>query len=115
MTHEEIAKVCHQANKAYCESLGDKTQVDWEAAPEWQKTSAVSGVEARANHPMIAPAQTHNLWMQQKLADGWVYGEVKDAEKKTHPCLVPYSKLSIEQRVKDELFLAVAGALLRAH
>ena len=114
MTTEEIAKVCHQANKAYCESIGDNSQVNWEDAPQWQKDSAIQGVEAKAKHHMIAPAQTHNLWMQNKLEDGWVYGDVKDAEKKIHPCLVPYDQLPPEQRTKDQLFLAIAGALLRS-
>ena len=114
MTLEEVAKVCHQANKAYCESIGDTSQLSWEEAPEWQKASCLEGVKARAKHSMISPAQTHNLWMQKKLADGWTYGETKDPEKKTHPCLKPYKELPVEQRIKDELFLSVAGCLLRA-
>jgi hypothetical protein len=114
MTHEEIAKVCHQANKAYCEALGDKSQPDWDTAPEWQKTSAIEGVKARAKHTMIAAAQMHNLWMQKKAEDGWSYGETKDPEKKTHPCMVPYKQLPVAHRIKDELFLSVAGTLLKA-
>lgn len=34
---QQIAKVCHEANKAYCETLGDYSQPEWEAAPAWQK------------------------------------------------------------------------------
>jgi hypothetical protein len=40
-----------------------------------------------------------------------VYGEVKDAEKKTHPCIVPYKDLPPEQQAKDHLFKAVVSAL----
>jgi len=114
MKHEDIAKICHQANKAYCESLEDTSQPNWEEAPDWQKTSAIEGVKAKAKHHLIAPAQSHNLWMQKKLDEGWVYGEVKDPEKKTHPCLVAYKQLPVEQRTKDELFLAIAGVLLKS-
>jgi hypothetical protein len=113
MTHEEIAKVVHQANKAYCESLGDKSQVDWEQAPGWQKKSYIEGVKQRADHAAIAPAQMHTLWMKSKEADGWVYGETKDTVKKTHPCMVPYKELPVEQQVKDHLFLAIASTLLK--
>ena len=46
------------------------------------------------------------------VADGWVYGIVKDPESKTHPCLVPYQDLPAEQRIKDSLFgLTVRGVL----
>lgn len=31
--------------------------------------------------------------MANKIADGWKYGEAKDPEAKTHPCLVPFDKL----------------------
>jgi len=27
-----IAKVCHEANRAYCESIGDNSQLSWEDA-----------------------------------------------------------------------------------
>jgi hypothetical protein len=51
--------------------------------------------------------------MEHKEKYGWVYGEVKDAEKKTHPCMVPYEKLPIEQRVKDYLFKAVIDSIFK--
>lgn len=113
MTIDEVAKVCHQANKAYCESIGDTSQPNWEDAPEWQKESCLEGVKARAKHSMISAAQNHNLWMQRKLEAGWTLGDTKDPEKKTHPCLKPWKELPVEQRIKDELFLSVAACLLR--
>jgi hypothetical protein len=45
--------------------------------------------------------------MQEKKAAGWIYGPVKDPEKKEHPCIVPYDQLPIEQRTKDYLFKAI--------
>jgi len=50
--------------------------------------------------------------MKQKRDDGWVYGEVKDPERKTHPCMVPYDDLPIEQRAKDTLFGATVRGVL---
>ena len=41
----------------------------------------------------------HENWSAQRIADGWVYGEKRDDEKKTTPCLVPYDELS--EREKD--------------
>ncbi len=41
----------------------------------------------------------HEVWAEGRINDGWVYGEVRDDEKKTTPCLVPYEQLS--EREKD--------------
>lgn len=50
--------------------------------------------------------------MKAKEEDGWVYGPEKDAEKKVHPCMVPYDQLPKEQRMKDVLFGAVVRAMV---
>ncbi len=43
MDMNQIARVCHEVNKAYCEALGDNSQPTWEDAPEWQRSSARMG------------------------------------------------------------------------
>ena len=35
----------------------------------------------------------HDVWAVGRMAEGWVYGPVKDSEKKTSPQLVAYSEL----------------------
>lgn len=104
-TIEQVAKMCHTINKQYCEKLGDNSQPSWEDAPDWQKESAVQGVKHILLNPDAKPWDSHKNWMKQKLNDGWTYGAKKDPEKKTHPCLVPYTDLPADQRVKDELFI----------
>jgi hypothetical protein len=111
LTIEQIAKVCHQANKAYCEAIGDLSQVNWDEAPQWQRHSAIKGVEFALNHPNATPRDQHESWTEQKFADGWTWGEVKDAEKKTHPNLLPYEQLPAEQQAKDSLFRAIVESL----
>ena len=108
---EGIAKVCHQANKAWCEKNGDLSQKDWEQAEDWQRESAIKGVAFRINNPDSGHDAQHNSWMQEKLDDGWVYGEIKDTEKKTHPCIVPFERLPVFQRQKDALFCAIVDSL----
>lgn len=112
---EATAIVCHQTNKAYCEMLGDKAQVDWEDAPTWQTDSAIAGVEAIVNDPGMTPEDSHRGWLEHKINDGWTYGPVKDAELKTHPCMVPYDELPMEQRFKDILFRTVVLACMQAY
>lgn len=108
-----IARVAHEINAAYCRSLGDYTQGNWEDAPNWQRASVVAGVEVHLANPDLTPAQSHESWMAHKLKDGWVFGEVKDPEKKTHPCMVPYEQLPQEQRSKDHIFRGVVHAIAR--
>ena len=106
-----IAKVCHDANREYCALSGDHTQVMWYSAPDWQRESAIDGVTHALDNPNAGPEDSHQNWWAGKIADGWVYGEVKDAVAKTHPCMVPYEQLPEFQRKKDALFLAIVRAL----
>lgn len=107
LTIPEVAKLAHEINKAYCEAIGDKSQPSWEDAPDWQKESAMKGVQFHADNPNATPENSHESWMKQKKEEGWKYGKIKDAEKKEHPCFLPYEKLPVEQRVKDYLFRQV--------
>lgn len=109
-TTERIAKVCHEANRAWCEVNGDFSQEPWSDARDWQRESAVDGVRGVIEEGRT-PEQSHEGWSAHKLAEGWVYGPVKDPELKTHPCLVPYAALPPEQKRKDALFVAVVNAL----
>ncbi len=43
----------------------------------------------------------HDVWAKQRIKEGWVYGEKKDSEKKTTPCLIPYEELSEEDKDYD--------------
>jgi RyR domain len=111
MTDEEIAQVCHEANRAYCLACGDTSQSLWEEAPKWQKDSSISGVRFYRDRPNESASSGHNYWLALKYAQGWTYGPVKDAIKKEHPCCVSYDELPEEQKRKDILFKAIVGAL----
>lgn len=107
--HEIIARVCHEANCALQRAFGDPNpSPPWEDAPDWQRESAVRGIETALAG--ATPEQQHEAWCRDKLAAGWRYGETKDADAKTHPCLVPYAELPPEQRAKDYVY----GAIVRA-
>ncbi len=105
-----IAMLCHAANAAYCASIGDLSQPTWDDAPDWQKQSAINGVNMHLANPDATPEMSHAAWMAQKEAEGWTYGEVKDAEKKTHPCFMPYDQLPPEQKAKDYIFRGIVHA-----
>ena len=107
-----IARAAHEVNRAYCIALADLSQVPWDEAPEWQRESAIKGVEG-----VLAgntPEQSHQCWLNEKERTGWKYGPVKDADKKEHPCMVPYDQLPEEQKAKDHLFVTVVDSMARA-
>ncbi len=105
---KNIAVMCHEMNRVYCQLLGDLSQPVWDDAPEWQRESAIKGVEfALAGDRK--PSDSHESWTKEKVDTGWVYGPVKDPVAKTHPCLVHYDALPEAQKVKDRLFLAIVN------
>lgn len=111
MKIEAIAKVCHEANRAYCETMGDFTKSLWESAAEWQRESAINGVKWRLDNYDAPASAQHDAWVADKIRDGWKYGPYKDAEKKEHPCLVQYDALPDSQKFKDALFVGIVKAL----
>lgn len=111
MNRDQLARAAHEINRAYCAALGDATQVAWEDAPDWQQASALLGVDMHLANPDATPEDSHASWLAQKEADGWKFGPVKDAEKKEHPCFMPYDQLPAEQKAKDYLFRAVVHTL----
>ena len=106
-----IAKACHEANRVWCQANGDDSQKHWQEAEQWQRDSAIMGVRFRLSNPWAKEDAQHNSWMMDKAAGGWVYGEVKDADAKTHPCMVPFDELPEFQQKKDRLFCAIVDAL----
>lgn len=105
-----IARVCHEVNAAYCRSCGDNSQLPWAEAPSWQRDSAVAGVKFLLDNPGAGPGACHASWLAVKRADGWVYGAVKDAVAKRHPCMLDFTNLPKDQQTKDHLFVAVVRA-----
>lgn len=108
---ELVAQIAHEANRAYCQSIGDNSQVEWQDAPEWQRESAIIGVKYLIDNPEATPANSHECWLAVKRADGWVYGPEKNPEKKEHPCMVEYSDLPEFQKNKDHLYLSIVNTL----
>lgn len=109
---DTVARACHEANRAWCLALGDCSQKSYDDADEWQRESARRGVGIAIGG--AGPAEQHEAWCADKRADGWIYGDVKDPGMKRHPCLVPYTDLPVEQKVKDGIYIATVRAFAAA-
>ncbi len=60
MNVEQVARICHETNRAYCESIGDTTQLSWDSAADWQRESAIKGVQFKLDNPDAAPSAQHD-------------------------------------------------------
>lgn len=109
---EAAARAAHEANRAWCLAHDDTSQLSWDEAPEWQRSSCLKGVEGIVEGN--GPRESHIGWLKEKEATGWVYGPVKDPVAKTHPCCVPYEDLPEAQKMKDSIFVSVVRAVLKA-
>lgn len=114
-------KAAHAVHRVWCESLGDGSHVHLDKSTPEDVATVRACVRATIN--LLAVSGTsyddisryvHEAWMEKKLADGWRYGPTKSSLSKEHPCIVPYSDLPPEQRVKDEIFCTVVAAIARA-
>lgn len=111
---EQIAQITYEANRAYCKTIGDNSNLPWDEAPDWQKTSTIAGVAAHRQDPHSTPRMSHEKWLTFKLNDGWKFGPVKDADKKEHPCILPYDDLPAEQKLKDYLFRDIVRTFINS-
>jgi hypothetical protein len=105
------SKACHEANRVLTALVKDvPVQPTWEHCGIDMQESCVKGVSFAFNNPDATPERQHEAWMRERIEQGWVFGEVKDPEKKTHPALRPYSELSEGTRLKDAVFQAIVRA-----
>lgn len=59
-------------------------------------------------------ANAHDVWAQTRLDQGWVWGPVRDDDRKHHPCLVAFEALPESEKEVDRVMVreAVKGILL---
>jgi len=43
----------------------------------------------------------HEVWAETRIKQGWTYGEQRNDNLKTHPCLIPYEDLPEEEKEYD--------------
>ena len=63
-----------------------------------------SGIELPAElEPLGEKLAEHNhdVWAQQRISEGWTFGEKRNDDDLTHPDLVPYEQLSDSEKQYD--------------
>ena len=109
---EDIARVCHEANRALTHLLQDVPMQPWwdEIDPD-MRASVIKGVEYALEHVEATPEDMHRAWCDERRRQGWTYGETKDPIAKTHPALKDFADLPPGVRSKDAVFRAIIKAL----
>lgn len=69
--------------------------------PQPIDTTAIKLPQELKNLAEEMAKNVHEVWAARRIADGWTYGEKRDDEKKTHPCLVPYEELPESEKEYD--------------
>jgi len=97
---EELSEEFKESNRAQARSIGEKLSSVGLAFDAGESSAAA--VEEFDDETILFLAENEHIrWMQEKLANGWVYAPVRDNEKKHHSWLVPYEQLPPEERQKD--------------
>lgn len=107
-----IAAAVHEANRQLRIQIGDPPIVGWGSLNKEYQTSLCAGVQAIIENVNLTPAESHEKWVEFKLAHGWTLGEVIDDKAKTHPCLVTWDALNPEQKLKDVIFVETVRSML---
>ena len=108
-----IAKLCHENNRAFCATIcGDHSHAAWEDTPPEIRQSVYSGVVNVLENPGLTPEESHQAWVDYKTREGWTFGNMKNVEQKTHPNLVPFHTLHVNEQFKDVLFITTCKTLL---
>ncbi len=134
-SHEMLARDLHESYRTGSEFAS--TRQTWEQLPEALKASNRQQA-SRIYHLLkaagyrISPLQNwdadkltfseteivkmvcleHNLWRQAKEADGWIYGEQRDENTRTHPDLVSWDDLPEGEREKTLAVVRQIPAML---
>jgi len=113
ITSLQIAQLIHENNRLFQKTVGQPVGLPWNELAESAKVNLALAVDRCIEHRIYQSQDgcriQHDLWLEEKLTDGWKYGPCKDERTKEHPCCVPYHMLSADDRQKDVFFLTIAG------
>ncbi len=105
-----ICKLCHDANNELMVANGETPCGDWDTLDDHLKQMTRDSVSVIIDNPSITAEDIHNTWMDNKRRDGWVYGATKDANKKTHPLMIPFADMNAIDKSKDQSFIDIVNS-----
>ena len=105
----QIAKACHNVHNVLCKKHGMQV-IPWEdKSPEHQATVADS-LDKILSGAIRTPQEAHFNFVMKKRQDGWEHADEYSTRNKTNPRLCEWDELESVERMKEELFFAVASS-----
>lgn len=105
-----LGKICHEAIRAFDESMGDFDNLPWQHKSPWYQNVMVECVTFLLKEQRDIN-QLHVYWCSQMTAHGWVYGLKVDEKTKEHPNLKKFEQISFEEQLKYALLLSIVIAM----
>jgi hypothetical protein len=65
----------------------------WHEMPDSDREQHLITAQLFIDNPKITAKQTHEAWVERRLADGWTQAEEFDLKNRLHTQLVPFEKL----------------------
>ena len=122
---EQIAWIVHEAHRAFqmCDPLHPNHVMPappWVTMSPWQKETVLTLVRFLRQEKAeldtaewallperVLAEKAHHLWVTRMTLAGWVRGEEKDPQKKTHPNLVGWAELPEYEQAKTVQAVAI--------
>ena len=99
---ERLPESLRESNRAFADRIAEKLDAArCMLVPEPFASADDNGFAFTADEVEDLAQSEHRHWCADLERDGWRLGEVKDAERKRHPLLVPWHELPESEREKD--------------
>jgi RyR domain len=121
LSDEQIAWIIHEAHRAFQMTTPLYPEhvmpaPPWVTMTQWQQETVIGLVRIvrreRVRRPQfpdhILAAVAHEEWVKRMRGKGWTYGEDKDPQQKTHPCIVEWVDLPDYDQAKTLQAVAIA-------
>ena len=107
MKTRDIARVCHEALRAYSIVIFDYSNRPWEDTDEDSRQFLIDLVEVIIKNPSSSPRSVHGIWSSELLSKGWVYGPTPSKTKHKHPQLIGFDDLHDEDVKRYALLIGI--------
>lgn len=113
--NERRAEFVYEAARiAAIDAVAPIVPAPWSAREDDFKKQFLEVIERQCGpQRSTSPEELHGGWVQAYIANGWVYGETYDREKRIHPDMVPYSQLGQLEKDKDAIFVALCDIAMK--